>query len=83
MADSLPCLLTVEEVAQILRVGRTTIYNMFRRKKLTRLKVEGRTRVQRAEIERYLADAGRAAAGAEDGPAQHDVDRMHERSDSL
>jgi excisionase family DNA binding protein len=81
MADSLPCLLTVEEVAHILRVGRTTIYNMFRRKKLTRLKVEGRTRVQLAEVERYLSDAGRAAAGADDHADQHDVDCTHERSE--
>ena len=69
MADSFPTLLTVVEVALLLRVSRTTIYNMFRRGKLTKIKVEGRTCVQRSEVDRYLAEAGRRALDGDDHAA--------------
>lgn len=42
---------TVEEVKEILRIGTTSVYNLFKRKQLTKLKVLGKTVVLREELD--------------------------------
>ena len=42
---------TVEDVKRILHIGTTSVYNLFKRKKLTKLKVLGKTLVLREELD--------------------------------
>ena len=42
---------TVEEVKAILHIGTTSVYNLFKRKKLTKRKVLGKTVVLREELD--------------------------------
>lgn len=42
---------TVDEIKAILHIGTTSVYNLFKRKKLTKLKVLGKTVVARGELD--------------------------------
>ena len=42
---------TVEDVKAILHIGTTSVYNLFKRRKLTKLKVLGKTVVARSELD--------------------------------
>lgn len=42
---------TVDEVKAILRIGTTSVYNLFKRKKLTKMKVLGKTVVRKEELD--------------------------------
>lgn len=50
-------LLTVDEVAKELKVGRTTVKKLIAKGKLPRIKILNCTRIARADLEAYLADA--------------------------
>lgn len=50
-------LLTLDEVAKELRVGRTTVKKLIAAGKLRRIKIENCTRIARADLEAYLAGA--------------------------
>jgi excisionase family DNA binding protein len=49
-----PLLLTPEEAAEALRVGRTTIYALMKVGDLRPVRIGRSTRISRAEIERYV-----------------------------
>lgn len=42
---------TIDEVKAILRIGTTSVYNLFKRKKLTKYKVLGKTVVLKEELD--------------------------------
>lgn len=50
-------LLTLDEVAKELRVGHTTVKKLLAEGKLRRIKIASCTRIARADLEAYLADA--------------------------
>lgn len=53
--DTLPPVLTVEEVAEVLRCSRGHVYRLVKEQKIPKLPLEGRlTRVSRQTLERFL-----------------------------
>lgn len=49
-------LLTTTEAARVLRIGKTSLYELVKRGDLAKVKIGTKTvRIPRAEIERYLA----------------------------
>jgi excisionase family DNA binding protein len=50
-----PLLLTPEEAAKALRVGRTTVYALMKSGDLRPVHIGGSCRLSRAELERYVA----------------------------
>jgi excisionase family DNA binding protein len=64
-AESPPRLLTLQEVGKILRVGRTTVWEMVNSGELTAVRLRGKLLIPCEEPERYLAELiedGRASA---------------------
>jgi excisionase family DNA binding protein len=55
-------LLTVNGVAAELKIGRSTVYEIFERGELAWVQIGARRRVTRAEIERYIADNTRSVS---------------------
>ena len=49
-----PRLYSVDEVKAILHIGTTSVYNLFKRRKLTKLKVLGKTMVNADELEQAI-----------------------------
>ena len=49
-----PLLLTPEEAAEVLRVGRTTIYALMKAGDLRAVHIGRSCRISRAELERYI-----------------------------
>jgi excisionase family DNA binding protein len=49
-------LLTLEETGKLLRVGRTTVWEMVNAGDLTAVRIRGKLLIPREEPERYLAD---------------------------
>ena len=48
-------LLTIQETARALRIGKTSVYELIKRGELSKVKIGTKTsRVARVEIERYL-----------------------------
>jgi excisionase family DNA binding protein len=52
-------LMTVPEVAAVLRVAPNTVWELFRQGKLRRTKVGRLTRVRQTDLERFLERQGR------------------------
>lgn len=48
-------LLTIPEVADELRVHRSTVYRMLTARELATVEVRGKRRVRRSDLERYVA----------------------------
>jgi excisionase family DNA binding protein len=66
-AESSPRLLTLQEVGKILRVGRTTVWEMVNSGELSAVRLRGKLLIPCEEPERYLAELiedGRASAAA-------------------
>jgi excisionase family DNA binding protein len=64
-AGSAPRLLTLQEVGKILRVGRTTVWEMVNAGELSAVRLRGKLLIPREEPDRYLAELiedGRASA---------------------
>ncbi len=54
-ADELPQILIVPEVAGLMRVHEMTVYRMLERGELPGVKIAGRWRIRRADIDKLLA----------------------------
>jgi excisionase family DNA binding protein len=62
--DSIPVLLTVEEAAQRLRIGRTTCYGLIRSGELESVPVGRLRRVPAEAVPEYVARLRRAQSAA-------------------
>ena len=51
-----PLLLTPEEVAEVLRVGRSRVYDLMRSHRLVSVKIGGSRRVPIAAVEKFIAE---------------------------
>lgn len=60
-ASSTTQCLTMPEVAAELRISRTSVYTLVRRKELKAIKVLGKLRIRRVDLERYQSIAGNPA----------------------
>jgi excisionase family DNA binding protein len=56
-------LLTIEEAAAVLRIGRTTFYDLIKRGQLRTVHIGRSCRVTRAELDRYVQRLDRQHAG--------------------
>jgi excisionase family DNA binding protein len=54
-----PILYTIEEAARLLRVSRTTLYELMWNDELVPFRIGRRIRFTRAELERFVADTSR------------------------
>lgn len=54
-----PILYTIEEAARLLRLSRTTLYELMWNDELVPFRVGRRIRFTRAELERFVAEASR------------------------
>ena len=50
-----PLLLTTEEAADVLRIGRTTVYALIKEGQLRPVHIGRSCRISRAELERYVS----------------------------
>ena len=64
--DGQPAVLTVEEVAEVLRIGRRQAYDLVRSGRLYGVRIGRSIRVPRAALDRFLS--GEEARTAEGGP---------------
>lgn len=61
-------ILTVDEVAALLKVGDKTVYTMAQRGEIPAFKVREQWRFRRADIDQWIArQVGRGAAGDQEG----------------
>ncbi|MEN0066553.1 MAG: helix-turn-helix domain-containing protein [Myxococcota bacterium] len=73
MSQSEPELLTLREVAKLLRVGMKTAYSLVQAGELPGFKVGGQWRFRRADIDAWIDEQMRAAReeqGGDDGEAE-------------
>jgi excisionase family DNA binding protein len=63
---SIPSLLTIEEVAECLRVSKTSVYRLVERRELPFCRVGRTLRFTRKDLETYLAARRVASAAADD-----------------
>jgi excisionase family DNA binding protein len=61
-------LLTPEEAAKVLRVGRTTVYALMKSGRLRRVHIGRSCRLTRAELERYVNRLESPQAGPQPPP---------------
>ena len=54
-----PILLTIEEAAKLLRIGRTTMYELMWARKIEPVRIGRRIRFTRASLERFVEEAPR------------------------
>jgi excisionase family DNA binding protein len=59
-------ILTLKEVAQLLKVAEKTVYTMSQTKELPAFKVRGQWRFRRDDINRWIDDQAKKAAGRSD-----------------
>jgi len=63
---SIPSLLTIEEVAECLRVSKTSVYRLVERRELPFCRVGRTLRFSRKDLENYLAARRVGSAAADD-----------------
>ena len=59
-------ILTLKEVAQLLKVAEKTVYTMSQAQELPAFKVRGQWRFRRDDINRWIDDQAKKAAGRSD-----------------
>jgi len=52
--DEIPSLLTVREVAQLLRIGRSTVYQLLQRGDLTNIRIGRSVRVRLEDLQKFI-----------------------------
>ena len=53
--DTCPALMTVPELARVLRIGRNTAYRLVAEKKIPALKIGRQVRIYRDDVIRYVS----------------------------
>ena len=66
-----PLLLTPEEAAKVLRIGRTTIYALMKAGELRPVHIGRSCRLSRAELERYVRRLENPRSRASTRPRRH------------
>jgi excisionase family DNA binding protein len=74
-----PLLLTPEEAAEVLRVGRTTIYALMKAGDLRPVHIGRSCRISRAELERYVRRLEAPAPSAPARPRRHQRTSTNQR----
>ncbi len=74
-----PLLLTPEEAARVLRVGRTTIYALMKAGELRPIHIGRSCRLPRAELERYVRSLETSSEVARTPPVEFDAARSSRR----
>lgn len=64
-APVLEPLLSIEEVSEVLRISERGVYRLLERSELTAVKVGACTRIEPAEVRRYIAEQRRQATERE------------------
>lgn len=62
MSDSKDEILTLDEVAAYLKVGKRTVYRLAAAGKIPAFKLGGIWRFRRADLDRWIADQSRSAS---------------------
>ena len=73
--DDLPALMTAEEVADFLRIDRTTVYFLLRTGQLPSIRTGRVYRVSRRALAYFLAGGGSPLPGREPAHVSYDLDR--------
>ena len=60
--EELPLTLSVEEVAAVLKVGKTTAYNMVRSNQIESVRVGHQIRISKSALKKFLAEGKKAIA---------------------
>jgi excisionase family DNA binding protein len=76
---SSPLLLTPEEAATVLRIGRTTIYALMKAGELRPVHIGRSCRLPRAELERYVRSLETLSEVARTPPVEFDAARSSRR----
>src|SRR5690348_3664794 len=79
MPTSDPLLLTPEEAAEVLRVGRTTVYALMKAGALRPVHIGRSCRISRAELERYVRRLETPPPTASPRPRQHRRNTTNQR----
>lgn len=58
--EELPLVLTVEELAPVLRVGRNTAYDMIRCGRIRSIRVGTQIRILKQDVQRFLESSAEA-----------------------
>ena len=61
-------LLSIEDVAEVLRISESGVYRLIRREELCCVKVGGRTLFEPSELRAFIADKRRGAAANSEQP---------------
>lgn len=69
LLDGYPPLLTVEDVQEVLQIGRTLAYQAMREGELPTVRIGRTVRVPRPALERYIERHTEASSQNEDAPA--------------
>jgi excisionase family DNA binding protein len=76
---SSPLLLTAEEAATVLRIGRTTVYALMKAGELRPVYIGRSCRLPRAELERYVRSLDTSSEVARTPPVEFDAARSSRR----
>jgi excisionase family DNA binding protein len=75
-----PLLLTPEEAAEVLRVGRTTVYALMKAREIHAVHIGRSCRISRAELERYVRRLEAPPPSASSRPRRHRRATTNQRS---
>lgn len=75
--------LTIKEIAEILKLAEKTVYSMAQRGELPTIKVRGQWRIRRADLERWLDQQPKGHAQGREGPDHAVAERKKRAQEAL